>query len=125
MTGHTVILGSKRDYAHRLIDAAPAGSVVTIGPPKRTLSQNDRMWALLSIISAAKPRGRVHIPKVWKGVFMEALGHEVQFIPSMDETHFIPMDLSTSKLTKAEFSDLFLVIEEYAARNQIDLGDET
>lgn len=123
MTGHTVILGSKRDYAHRLIDKAPAGSVVTIAKPRRTSDQNARMWALLSRISAAKPEGRELTPDIWKCLFMHSLDHEQRFEMALDGKGFVPMGFRSSKLTKDQFSDLFLVIEEYAARQNIDLGD--
>lgn len=123
MTGHTVILGSKRDYAHRLIDAAPAGSVVTIAKPRRTSDQNARLWALLSRISAAKPEGRELTPDIWKCLFMHSLDHEQRFEMALDGKGFVPMGFRSSKLTKDQFSDLFLVIEEYAARQNIDLGD--
>ncbi len=125
MTGHTVILGSKRDYAHRLIDKAPAGSVVTIARPRRTSDQNARLWALLSRISAAKPEGRELTPDIWKSLFMHSLDHEQRFEMALDGKGFVPMGFRSSKLTKDQFSDLFLVIEEYAARQNIDLGDET
>lgn len=125
MTGHTVILGSKRDYAHRLIDKAPAGSVVTIAKPRRTNEQNSRLWALLSRISAAKPEGRELTPDIWKCLFMHSLDHEQRFEMALDGKGFVPMGFRSSKLTKDQFSDLFLVIEEYAARNGIDLGEET
>lgn len=123
MTGHTVILGSKRDYAHRLIDKAPAGSVVTIAKPRRTSDQNARLWALLSRISAAKPEGRELTPDIWKCLFMHSLDHEQRFEMALDGKGFVPMGFRSSKLTKDQFSDLFLVIEEYAARQNIDLGE--
>lgn len=124
MTGHTVILGSKRDYAHRLIDKAPAGSVVTVSKPRRTSDQNARLWACLSRISAAKPEGRELTPDIWKCLFMHSLDHEQRFEMALDGKGFVPMGFRSSKLTKDQFSDLFLVIEEYAARNGIDLGDD-
>jgi len=55
----TVILRSsqQRDLAKRLIDAAPDGAVVTVKDATRNLDQNSRMWASLSDVSRAKPRG--------------------------------------------------------------------
>ena len=57
MASHTAILhsASQRAYAHRLVDAAPVGSVVEVSAPKRSVEQNARLWALLSRISTAKP----------------------------------------------------------------------
>lgn len=125
MTGHTVILGSKRDYAHRLIDKAPAGSVLNISKPRRSNEQNARLWTLLSIISAAKPEGRELTPESWKAIFCHALGHEQRFEMALDGKGFVPLGFRTSRMTKEQMTDLFLVIEEYAARNGIDLGEET
>ncbi len=124
MTGHTVILGSNRDYAHRLIDKAPAGSVLNVSKPRRTNDQNARLWTILSIISAAKPEGRELTPDIWKCLFMHSLDHEQRFEMALDGKGFVPLGFRTSRMTKDQMSDLFLVIEEYAARNQINLGEE-
>jgi hypothetical protein len=121
---HTVILRGNRDFAHRLIQSAPEGSVMKVSKPTRTLDQNNRLWAMLSEISAAKPEGRELTPESWKAIFCHALGHEQRFEMALDGKGFVPLGFRTSRMTKEQFSDLFLVIEEYAARNNIKLkGD--
>ena len=36
-----------RSFAYRLVDCAPEGSIVEVKPPRRTIPQNDRLWAML------------------------------------------------------------------------------
>lgn len=123
MSSHTTILRKNREYAHRLVDAAPVGSVMTVSAPKRTADQNARLWAMLSRISAARPEGRECTPDVWKALFMHSLDHGQRFEMALDGKGMVPVGFRSSKLTKEQFSDLFVVIEEYAARHNIDLGD--
>lgn len=123
MADHTVILRGNREFAHRMVDAAPVGSVMSVSKPKRSLDQNARMWAMLTRISAAKPEGREMTPDVWKSLFLHSLDHAQRFEMALDGKGMVPVGFRSSKLTKQQFSDLFLVIEEYAARHGIDLGD--
>lgn len=120
-----VILDSefRRAHAHKLIDAAPVGSVMVIQPPKRTNDQNNLMWTLLSHISAAKPEGRMWPPETWKCAFMHALGHQVRFCEGLDGSGPFPLGFRSSRLTKAQMSDLIEAIHEYAARHGIQLGE--
>lgn len=116
----TVILrgGSQRDFAKHMIDRAPVDAVVTIREAKRTIEQNDKMWAMLSDVSRAKPEGRRATPEVWKALFMHLCGHAVQFEMGLDGRPF-PMGFSSSKLTKAQMSDLIECIYEYGARHGV------
>lgn len=122
---HTVILDSRyrREQAHKLIDAAPVGAVMTVAPPKRTADQNSLMWQLLSTISAAKPEGRNWNPETWKCAFMHSLGHQVRFAEGLNGSGPFPLGFRSSRLTKAQMTDLIEAIHEYAARNGVQLGE--
>lgn len=122
--GQTIILYGNRQTAHRLVDAAPMGSVMKVIAPRRTLDQNARLWALLSIISRAKPEGRSLTPDVWKSLFLHSLDHTQRFEMALDGNGVVPVGFRSSRLSKAQFSDLFAVIEEYAARQGINLGED-
>lgn len=117
---HTVILDNphRRGFAKGLVDKAPNGSTITIRPPKRTVPQNDKMWAMLTDVSVAKPEGREMTPDLWKPVFMQALGHEVQFIMGLDNLPF-PVGFRSSHLSKEQMSDLIEFIYEYGARHGV------
>lgn len=121
----TLILDShyRRQQAHKLVDAAPLGAVLTIKPAKRTTDQNAMLWQLLSDISRAKPQGRTHTPEVWKALMMHACGHAVQFEMGLNGQPF-PTGFSSSKLTKDQFSDLLEFVLSYAAENGVTLRDE-
>jgi hypothetical protein len=121
--GHTIVLGAGRETAHRVIDAAPKGSVVTVKPPRRTLPQNDRMWALLTEISVAKPEGRELTPDVWKALFLHALDHAQRFEMALDGNGMVPVGFRSSKLSKAQMGDLMTVIEEYGSRHGVQFQE--
>lgn len=105
-----------RVMAHRWIDIAPPGAVVNVRDAGRTNDQNSLMWALLSDVSRAKPEGRIHTPAVWKTLFMHALDHEIRFEMALDGKGMVPIDYSTSRLTKDRMSELIETIYEYGAR---------
>lgn len=125
MTAQTVILRNSytRDRAHSMIQDAPDGYVVTIRPPRRSNDQNDKMWALIGDISIAKPEGREHTPEVWKCLFMAACGHAVAFENGLDGKPF-PIGFRSSRLTKAEMSDLIETIYEYGARHGVRWSED-
>jgi len=127
MTGQTIILNGEynKSQAHRLIEKAPRGAVLNIREAKRTTDQNNLMWALLSEISRAKPEGRMLTPDVWKSLFLHSLDHAQRFEMALDGNGMVPVGFRSSRLTKAQFSDLIEVIHEYAARHGIPLSDET
>lgn len=112
----------QRELAKGLIDKAPDNAVVKISPEKRSDDQNAKMWAMLSDISRAKPEGRLHIPEVWKCIFMAACGHEVTFEHGIDGKPF-PLGFSSSRLTKAQMSDLIECIYAYGAKHNVKWSD--
>ena len=126
MTGQTVILRqpAHREYAKRLIDAAPEGAVMNVREATRTTEQNAKMWAMLSDVSRAKPEGRVWTTDVWKAAFMHALGHEILWQPGLDGRTPFPAGFRSSRLTKDQMSDLIEVIAEYGARHGVKWSDE-
>lgn len=107
-----------RQRAHRAIDQAPEGYVVKIEQPKRTLAQNDRLWALLTDVAFSKPQGRRHTPEEWKCIFMSACGWEVAFLPGLDG-RFLPYGYRSSKLTKQQMTDLMDYIEAWGSEHGV------
>ena len=122
--GHTLILGRNREAAHRVIDVAPPGSVVNIKPPRRTVDQNARMWAMLSDISRAKPEGRSLTPDVWKSLFLHALDHAQRFEMALDGKGMVPVGFRSSRLSKEQMSDLIEFISDFGARHGVWEAEE-
>ena len=121
--GHTIILHGNRNVAHRVIDCAPIGSVVNVKPPRRTLDQNAKMHAMLSDISRAKPEGRTLTPDVWKGLFMHALDHSIRFEPALDGNGMGPMGFRSSRMTKAQMSDLIEFMTAWGTERGVQWSD--
>jgi hypothetical protein len=105
---HRVILNSDfaRQRAKNLIDKAPNGYVAGVDAPKRTLSQNDKMWAMLTDISVSMPGGERYTPDEWKPRIMQACGFECQFLPGILDGHPFPVGFKSSELNKTQMAAL-------------------
>jgi hypothetical protein len=125
VTGHTVIIGSQpsRDRAKSLVDRAPPGYVMTIREQRRTNEQSDKMWAMLTDISRAKPLGRRHTPEEWKALAMNACGWECQFLEGLDGRPF-PAGFRSSRLTKSQMSTLIEWLYAFGAEHGVQWSDE-
>lgn len=109
-----------RERAARWIEQAPPGTRLTFKDSKRTLAQNDRLWAMLTDVATQKEHsGRRYTPDQWKVLFMHACGREVQFVPSLDNSTFIPWGQSSSDLSKSEMTDLIEFIFSWGAENGV------
>lgn len=123
-SGQTIILGSLRQrcIATDMIRAAPHGAVVNIAPPKRSVDQNSKLWAMLSDVSRSKPQGRVHTPDMWKSLFMQACGHEIQFLQGLDGNPF-PHGFRSSRLTKEQMAELISFIDAWGTEQGVQWSD--
>ena len=102
----------------------PAGTIVEFRDPQRTLDQNKKLWAMLTDVSVQhEHQGRRYDPDDWKVIFLTALGKELRLAPSLMGTGFIPLSTSSSRLSKAEMSDLFEFIFSWGAENGIVWSD--
>jgi hypothetical protein len=117
---HVVTLNGQhsRLRAHQLIDKAPDGYACKIEAPRRTKSQNDKLWPMLTDVSVQKPQGRKHTPQMWKAIFMQACGHEQQFLMGLDGMPF-PMGFRSSLLSKQQMSDLIEYIYAWGSENGV------
>lgn len=124
MTRHllTIYSAEDRDRAMKYIRCCPAGTRVEVKAIKRSLPQNDLMWAMLTDVSAqAEHNGRKYTPDAWKVIFLHAIGREVQFIPALDGSTFIPWGQSSSDLSRQEMTALIDFIDAWCAQNGITL----
>lgn len=114
----------QRQKASNWIAQAPIGTRVEFKRPKRSLPQNDRMWAMLTDIAQQKEHcGRRYAPDQWKVIFMAACGREVQFIPSLDGSTFIPWGQSSADLSKDEMTDLIDFIMAWGAEHDVSWSE--
>lgn len=126
MSRSTLVLTSRaiRERAINWINRAPAETRLEFKAPKRSLPQNDRMWAMLTDIAVQKQHaGRRYTPDQWKVLFMHGCGREVQFIPALDNSTFIPWGQSSSDLSKEEMTDLIEFMFAWGAENGVTFHD--
>lgn len=126
MSRAVVTISSKidRERAARWAMQAPPGTRIEFKEARRSIPQNDRMWAMLTDIAAQKEHaGRRYSPDQWKILFMHACGREVQFIPALDNSTFIPWGQSSSDLSKAEMSELIEFMFAWGAENGVVFHD--
>jgi hypothetical protein len=126
MSKALIILRSPQDRAKALhwVSKAPPNTRVEFKAEKRSLPQNDRMWAMLTDIAQQKEHcGRKYTPDQWKVLMMHACGREVQFIPALDGSAFIPWGQSSSDLSKAEMTDLIEFMFAWGAEHGVQFTD--
>lgn len=127
MTRYLVVINieADRERVQRYIKAAPWGTRVELKAPRRSLPQNDRMWAMLSDIAVQKEHsGRKYTPDQWKIIFLAACGREVQFIPGLDGKTFLPWGQSSSDLSREEMTDLIEFMFQWGAENDVIFHDQ-
>lgn len=120
MAGYTfsLLTSADRDKAKAVVDRAPWGSSVVVKGPGRTLDQNAKMHAMLTDISLAQPLGKKKTPDMWKAIIMHACGWSSQFEEGLDGQPF-PIGYRSSKLTKAQMSELIEFMYAFGAENGI------
>lgn len=104
---------------------APAGTRVEFKATKRSIPQNDRMWAMLTDVARQLPWHGIKLtPDDWKLVFLDALKREVRMVPNIDGNGFVNLGRSSSDLSKQEMADLIELIFEFGARHGVQFQDD-
>lgn len=113
------------DRAIRGIVAAvnKGGWVLELRPANRTDEQNNALHSLITqIMRQRKHHNGVRYDKrKWKAAFMQALGEEIEFIPTLDGDAMFPLGLSTRELSKEKFSDLIELVLAWCAKEGIEV----
>jgi hypothetical protein len=117
---------ASRDQAMRWLTIAPEGTRIEFKKPRRSLPQNDRLWAMLTDIAQQKEHmGRHYTTDQWKVLMMHACGREVQFLPALDGSTFVPWGQSSSDLSKEEMTELIDFMFAWGAENGVVWSDPT
>jgi len=106
--------------ASYILDAAPAGCEVRfVQGDRRTPAQSDAMWAKLDQIAAHVVWcGKRLTAEDWKDVFTASL-RKARVVPTIDGDGFVPLGMSTSRMTRDEMSNLLALIDAFAAERGI------
>jgi hypothetical protein len=93
--------------------------VLELRPEKRSDPQNRRMWAMLTDISQQVDwYGKRLTPEDWKHVFSSSM-KKLDVVPNLDGTGFVALGQQTSKMTKAEMSDMQTLMEAFGAERGV------
>lgn len=128
----TIILsgGQRKQMAHRAIEGAPAGSVVEIRRPTRTLPQNHKLHAALTDIARQLDwpvgSGIKRDTEAWKDITTAALRsatHGLDVVPGINGG-FVLLGMHTSRMSKQEMIDLIDLVHAFGAEHGVRFGDE-
>jgi hypothetical protein len=93
--------------------------VVEVKPETRSLEQNARLWAMLTDISQQVDwYGKRLTPEDWKHVFSASL-RKLDVVPNLDGSGFVALGQSTSKMTRAEMSEMQTLMEAFGAERGV------
>lgn len=120
----TLYGAADRSRATNLIAQAPSGTRVEFKATKRTIPQNDRMWAMLTDVARQLPwHGQKLTPDDWKLIFLDGLKGEVRTVPNLDGNGFVSLRRS-SDLSKDEMSQLIELIAAFGVEHGVEFGDQ-
>jgi hypothetical protein len=115
---------AERKRVARLVYDSPIGSRVELKASRRSLPQNDRMWAMLTDISdQVQWHGLILETEDWKLLFIDALKRELRIVPNLDGNGFVNLGRSSSDLSKEEMSDLIELLFMFGANHNIAWKD--
>jgi len=111
------------ETAFKAIAKLPYGYMLKVSERTRTDEQNDALWPRLRCFEkqGAVIKGQTFTDHQWKAIFLEALGHEQEFLPSLDGSRWFAAGLKSSTLGVREFSDLLEKINAEAAERGVEL----
>lgn len=113
-----------RQKAISWINKAPVGTRVEFKASKRSLPQNDRLWAMLTDVREhMKAKGLDYSTDQFKVIFLHAWGKEIEFLPGLDGKTFVPYGQSSSDLSKEEMTSFIEFIMAWGAENGIAFHD--
>lgn len=113
-----------RAKASAWIAKAPPKTRVEFKAPRRSIPQNDRLWAhLTDIANQAHWHGEKFTPNQWKMLFLDALKSEFHAVPNLAGTGIVDIGRSSADLSKEEMSELLALIEAWGAQNGVTFHD--
>lgn len=114
----------ERERAKKWIDQAKPGTRVEYKEARRTVPQNDRMWAMLTdVATQLRWHGKKMTPDDFKLVFLDGLKRELNIVPNLDGTGFVNLGRSSSDLGKGEMSELIELIIAFGTQHGVIFHD--
>jgi len=115
-----------RAIAQAWVAKAPKGTRLEFKGPRRSLPQNDKLWAALTDIAQQMTwHGRKLTAAKWKLLFMDALNRASDPVPSLDGQGVVDLGSSSSDLSTEECSDLIEIILAWGAEHSVTFSEAT
>lgn len=112
-----------RNKAMEALKRAPDGFRVTFEEPRRSEDQSAKFHAMVREVSRQCQHGGEKLNEdQWKQVFISALAGD-KIVPSLDGKAFISIRKSTSRMSKAELSDLIEIVYAYGAEHGVEFKE--
>lgn len=122
MARATVVINTnaEREKIAKWAWGVPFGTRVEFKEVKRTLPQNDRMWAMLTDVSRQVLWHGIRMSADdWKLVFMDALKRELRMVPNLEGTGFVSLGRSSSDLSIEEMTGMIELIFQFGANHGV------
>ena len=129
--GRALLVLANDTFKRRAIEwimKAPKDTRVEFKGPKRTLPQNDRMWAMLTDLAVQLAWHGKHLTADdWKLVMLDALrrdsGQQIRFVPNTDGTGFVNLSTSSSDLSKEEMTSFIELLFAFGAKHGVEWSE--
>jgi hypothetical protein len=115
-----------RDATVRAVAEAPLGAQVEIMLDPHTGAQRRMMWSLLTdIAEQVRHCGQRWDSESWKCAFLRMMGKKMEFMPALDGDGVVAIGYHSSRLSKAEMSEMIMRIQAYGDEHGVKFrGDE-
>lgn len=114
-----------RQNAVSAVLSSPDGYLVTIQPPKRSMVQNAKMWAMLSDIAKQVIwHGLKLSPDDWKDVLSASLRKEIRTVPNIDGNGLVVLGMRTSQMTIGEMNEMIEFMYAFGASKEVKWSEE-
>lgn len=118
-----------RRNAVRAVEAAPAGFMVQISEPTRTLAENSLLHAQITeIAKSIEWAGKKRDVETWKRLLVAAWcrvrGEAIEILPALDGYGVDIVPARTSRLSKKECADLIEFVYAWGSENGIMWPDK-
>ncbi len=119
------LVPASRPAAIEAVRNAPDGYLLTLQPPKRSLEQNAKLWAMLSDVSKQViHHGQRLSQEAWKDLFTAHLKRQIM-LPNIEGDGWIALGTRTSEMSVGEMGDLIECIYAYGASHEVKWSEET
>ena len=118
------LVPASRKAAIEAVRNAPDGYLMTIQPPKRSLEQNAKLWAMLADVSRQVEHRDMNLKPIklkseeWKDLFTAHLKRQVM-LPNIEGDGWIALGTRTSEMSVGELGDLIECILCYGANKGV------